>query len=255
MSVTIERLNARPRADSELAALSDGAWPAFISADKTVAAIWDRVRGEFAHLELAAVAASGLVATGWAVPVRWNGTLGDLPAGFTGTLLRALANFDGNAAPNTLVICAAQLHPGVQRTGLAARLLNAFIDLAPGYGLESVIVPLRPTLKHRYPLTPIGSYAGWTRDDGQALDPWLRTHLRMGAKVLCPIEVSQTMTGTVPEWESWTGLVFPASGTYVIDGGLATLDVDTEQDNGTYVEPGIWLQHPVISGRNVGSSL
>jgi hypothetical protein len=157
--------------------------------------------------------------------------------------VRALDNLDENATPNTLVICAAQIHPGLQRTGLAARLLNAFIDLAPGYGLDSVIVPLRPTLKHRYPLTPISAYAGWTRNDGQPLDPWLRTHLRMGATVLSPIQVSQTMTGTVVEWETWTGLVLPDSGTYVIDGGLSTLTIDTETDQGIYQEPGIWLRH------------
>jgi GNAT superfamily N-acetyltransferase len=200
-------------------------------------------RTEFAHLELAALDGSALTATGWAVPVRWDGTCADLPAGFTGTLVRALDNLDENATPNTLVICAAQIHPGLQRTGLAARLLNAFIDLAPGYGLDSVIVPLRPTLKHRYPLTPISAYAGWTRNDGQPLDPWLRTHLRMGATVLSPIQVSQTMTGTVVEWETWTGLVLPDSGTYVIDGGLSTLTIDTETDQGIYQEPGIWLRH------------
>jgi GNAT superfamily N-acetyltransferase len=243
MPVRIERLDARTRTDAELAALSEGAWPAFISADQTVASIWDRVRAEFAHLDLAAVDESALVATGWAVPVHWDRTRADLPAGFTGTLVRALENLDANAGPNTLVICAAQIHPGLQRTGLAAQLLNAFIDLAPGYGLESVLVPLRPTLKHRYPLTPISAYAGWTRSDGQPFDPWLRTHLRMGAKVLCPIEASQTMTGTVAEWETWTGLVFPESGTYVIDGGLSTLTINTQKDQGIYNEPGIWVQH------------
>ncbi len=243
MPVTIERLDARPRTDAELAALSEGAWPAFISADKTVAAVWDRVRTEFAHLELAALDGSALVATGWAAPVRWNGTCADLPAGFTGTLVRALDNLDANATPNTLVICAAQIHPGLQRTGLAAQILNAFIDLSPGYGLDSVIVPLRPTLKHRYPLTPISAYTGWTRHDGQPLDPWLRTHLRMRATVLCPIEVSQTMTGTVDEWQTWTGLALPESGTYVIDGGLATLTINTEKDQGIYQEPGIWVRH------------
>jgi hypothetical protein len=102
---------------------------------------------------------------------------------------------------------------------------------------------MRPTLKHCYPLTPISAYAGWTRHDGQPLDPWLRTHLRMGATVLSPIEVSQTMTGTVAEWQTWTGLVFPYSGTYVIDGGLSTLTIDTEKNQGTCHEPGIWLRH------------
>jgi hypothetical protein len=115
--VTLERLDARVRTDSQLAALPEAAWPAFISADKVVAAIWDRVRTEFAHLELAALDDSVLAATGWAVPVRWIGTHADLPAGFTGTLVRAMENLDENATPNTLVICAAQIPPACNGPG------------------------------------------------------------------------------------------------------------------------------------------
>ncbi len=43
---------------------------------------------------------------------------------------------------------------------------------------------------------------------------------------------------------SWslTGLVFPDSGTYVIDGGLSTRTFNTEKDHGIYQEPGIWVR-------------
>ncbi len=66
---------------------------------------------------------------------------------------------------------------------------------------------------------------------------------RMGATVLGVAPRSQTMTGTVSEWEAWTGMVFPASGEYVIPGGLSTLQVDRGADEGIYVEPNIWVQH------------
>jgi hypothetical protein len=51
------------------------------------------------------------------------------------------------------------------------------------------------------------------------------------------------MTGTVAQWEEWTGMVLPASGEYVIPGGLSTLRVDRDADEGIYVEPNIWVQH------------
>jgi hypothetical protein len=48
--------------------------------------------------------------------------------------------------------------------------------------------------------------------------------------------------GSVGEWESWTGMVFPEPGAYVFPHGLAPLAVDTER--GVYWEPNVWMIHP-----------
>ena len=125
----------------------------------------------------------------------------------------------------------------------AGALLTGMRDLAEQRGLQRVIVPLRPTLKARYPLTPIERFASWTRADGSPLDPWLRTHARLGGRVIATTTRPQTMTGTVAQWETWTDLAFPDSGSYVIPGALDTLRVDLDADRCTLVEPGIWIQH------------
>ena len=46
-----------------------------------------------------------------------------------------------------------------------------------------------------------------------------------------------------PDWEKWTGMQFPSSGTYTIPDGLTTLEIDRDAGTGKYVEPNIWLQH------------
>lgn len=51
------------------------------------------------------------------------------------------------------------------------------------------------------------------------------------------------MTGTVHDWQAWTGMAFPSSGEYVIPAGLSTLHIDREHDCGTYTEPNVWVQH------------
>jgi len=51
------------------------------------------------------------------------------------------------------------------------------------------------------------------------------------------------MTGTVDDWQHWTGMLFPSAGQYVIPGGLSTLHIDLDSDRGTYVEPNVWVQH------------
>jgi hypothetical protein len=57
---------------------------------------------------------------------------------------------------------------------------------------------------------------------------------------------SMLITGSVTEWESWTGLALPESGDYVFPEGLAPLTVDVAADRCTYWEPNVWMVHPDI---------
>jgi len=51
------------------------------------------------------------------------------------------------------------------------------------------------------------------------------------------------MTGTADDWQAWTGMLFPATGEYVIPDGLSTLHIDRETGTGIYREPNVWMQH------------
>jgi hypothetical protein len=92
-------------------------------------------------------------------------------------------------------------------------------------------------------LIPIERFATWVRADGSPLDPWLRTHQRLSAEIIAVAPGSQTMTGTVDEWEHWVGFRLPDTGDYVIPDGLSTLHIDREVNQGVYVEPNVWMQH------------
>jgi hypothetical protein len=110
-------------------------------------------------------------------------------------------------------------------------------------GLVHVVAPLRPTWKHRYPLVPMAEYAVWVRDDGLSVDPWIRTHQRMGAEVLGPAPRSMVIEGNVAEWETWADMAFPVSGDYVVPDALNLVHVDREQDRAVYVEENLWVRH------------
>ncbi|MEU2264148.1 hypothetical protein ABZ557_28625 [Streptomyces sp. NPDC019645] len=183
------------------------------------------------------------VATAWAVPLAWDGKIASLPGGYTASLARAVEGREQGTVPNTLVICGAIVAPERAGRGLAGEALTALRDLATEQELPQVIAPVRPTVKHRYPLTTIDEYATWTRPDGTSFDPWIRTHQRLGATILTPAPTSQVMTGTVQEWEDWTGMSLPTTGTYVIPDGLSTLAIDHTADLGTYIEPNVWMRH------------
>lgn len=233
-----------PDGDRQAEHLFTEHWPAFIFHDYGVKPYLTRRVEYFADLDFYLVEGdSRLIGGGWGVPIRWDGAIGDLPAGYTESLARSVEGHEQGVEPDTFVVMGAMVRSDEQGRGWAGRLLAAMRDAAGSHGLEKVIAPVRPTRKSSYPITPIEKYAHWRREDGSLFDPWLRTHERAGASVLAGAPRSQTMTGSVADWEKWSGLDLPASGDYVFPEGLAVLHVDRPRDTGTYHEPNVWMRH------------
>jgi len=93
--------------------------------------------------------------------------------------------------------------------------------------------------------TPMRRYVRWRREDGVPFDPWLRVHWHLGAKLLRVAPRSMAVTGTVAEWEEWTTMTFPESGRYIVPGALTPVTIDRRRNRGRYVEPNVWMRHPV----------
>ena len=124
-------------------------------------------------------------------------------------------------------------------------MLDGMREAAAARGLSDLVAPVRPSQKHAYPLTPMERYVEWRRDDGKLLDAWLRTHEQAGAELIAVAPASMRITGSVGDWESWTGLRFPDSGRYVVPGALVPVEIDRERDEGVYVEPNVWMHHRI----------
>ncbi|HEY3765450.1 MAG TPA: hypothetical protein VGL44_09860 [Gaiellales bacterium] len=220
-------------------------WPEFIFHDPVARRLMPEVERVFADLQLVLLDDAGaVVAGGWGVPLAWDGTVAGLPAGWDGALERAMAGHAGGVAPTTLCAMASEVVAEHRGEGLGGAVLRALRERGAAHGLDAMIAPARPTLKHRYPLIPIEDYARWTDSAGAPFDPWLRTHHRIGARVLAPEPEAMRIVGTVAEWEEWTGMALPASGRHVVPDALAPVTVDRERDEAVYVEPGVWMLHP-----------
>ena len=181
-----------------------------------------------------------ILARARSIPLRWDGTIEDLPHGIDGAIARG---FDDGGHANALCALVIMVPRDLQSRGLSAKAVSAMGEIARRHSLASLIAPVRPTLKERYPLAPIERYAEWRRPDGLLFDPWMRVHERLGAAVLKPEPRSLRITGTVGEWETWTELSFPESGDYWFPRGLATVAIDRTSDSGSYWEPNVWMQH------------
>ena len=201
---------------------------------------WPRLDGERPDFQFQLVGDDDeILARAHSIPLRWDGTVADLPAGIDGAIARG---FDDGGA-NVLCALLAMVPPALQGRGLSAHALRAMAQVARRHGLSSLIAPVRPSWKERYPLVPIERYARWRREDGLLLDPWMRVHERLGARILRPEPRSLRITGSLPEWERWTQMRFPESGEYWFPGGLATVRIDRDEAAGSYWEPNVWMHH------------
>jgi hypothetical protein len=218
-------------------------WPEFIFHDQISSELMGQVTESFPRYDIRILDDGQVIAGSWGVPLRWDGTPGTLPGGYDEALISAITGHEASVPPDTLCVMAVAVRADRQGAGLGGQALTEMRSVAVNAGLERVISPVRPVLKSRYPLTPMANYARWTRADGAHVDPWIRTHLRLGGVILGPAPRSMIVTGTVAEWEQWASMAFPETGRYVVPGALDLVEIDREQDLGTYAETNLWMRH------------
>jgi GNAT superfamily N-acetyltransferase len=234
----------RPDLHDAVREVQEGAWPEFLAHD----AIWE---GHQALLYEAAPEyqfvlvddAGTPLAHGNSIPFEWDGVPAHLPDGIDGVLPGAASMFDARRPPTAVSALQIVVRRDLRGQDLSTRCIAAMADIARAHGLPSLVAPVRPTLKHRYPLIPLERYARWRRPDGRLFDPWLRVHERAGAASVGVCPHSMTITGSIAEWEAWTDMAFPESGRYVVPDALVPVDIDVDDDLGSYVEPNFWMHH------------
>jgi GNAT superfamily N-acetyltransferase len=237
-----ERSGKPPHAESLKA--PDPDLPAFMNEGSVLKRLFGRVVAEYAEFLFYAWddEREEVIGVGHAIPAAWDGDTASLPdRGFDAVLEARFTR----EPPTPTVLCALgiTIAPECRGQGLSRRMIERMAEIGRDHGLDALIAPVRPTLKHRYPLTPIERYLSWRRPDGTHLDPWLRTHERLGADIVKVAPESVVVTGTVAEWEEWTEMAFPESGAYVVSGALVPIEIDRERDEGVYVEPNVWMVH------------
>jgi len=235
-----ERTGKQPH----IASLQAGIWPEFLYHDPILNRLFDRVIQEDAEYQFYAwdEERQEVVGGGNAVPAFWDGEVESLPEGGVDAVVESRFA-DGAPEPN--VLCALQIviAPEARAQGLSSRMIKRMAEIGRDHGLDKLIAPVRPNLKDRYPLTPMERYVEWRREDGSHVDPWLRTHERLGAPIVKVATESMRIPGTVAQWEEWTEMALPESASYVVPGALVPVEIDRERDEGLYIEPNVWMVH------------
>ncbi len=244
MALTLYTLDERPDLIDQIGPIHAQVWPTFMRQSPVSDRAWDRLFTVFAPFQVALCDdADTVIAAGNSVPLAWDGRLDTLPEGWDAATLQGIEDYEAGRTPTALNAYAIVVVPAHQGAGHSSTILGGLRAAAERHGLHSIIACARPTLKARYPLTPIERYAEWRRADGAPFDPWLRVHWRAGAEQLSPSPRSMLITGTVADWESWTKMEFPDSGSYVVEGALQPVLIDREADLGRYEDPNVWMWH------------
>jgi GNAT superfamily N-acetyltransferase len=174
------------------------------------------------------------------VPLSYTGS-GDLPQEGWDWVVETGAHPKG---PHTVLGGLAMSIPVVHRAkGYGRRMLQAMRELAESKGLSAVLAAVRPSSKASHPWVEIDDYITWTDNEGRAFDPWLRSHLSAGGKLVGPCKRSMVVEEPIAFWETWTRKTYDKSGSYAIDGALVPLNIDLERGVGRYEEPNIWVTY------------
>lgn len=217
-----------------------GSFPTYMHHNEPGGRYWLRLYEEHPDFQLGLLDGDEVVAELHSVPTPWDGSDADLPSGWDEAFTRA---FESDRAPKVLCALAISVLPERRGEQLASRMIQAMRDAVRTHGLRGLIAPVRPTLKARYPLTPIERFVEWRRADGTHFDPWIRTHERVGGEIIALAPRSMVIEAPVSDWEEWTGLQLPEDGRYVVEGMLAPLEV--RGGIGRHVEPNVWIRHSV----------
>ncbi|MCB9140064.1 MAG: GNAT family N-acetyltransferase [Caldilineaceae bacterium] len=225
-------------------------WPGYMFEDWTSNRMWSALHDFFADFQLYLLDEDGNpIAVAQSAPLVWDGTVAGLPVGWDRALQQAADGQRAGLTPNTLNALEIAVKPEWQGQGVSYRMVKALRARAEAAGFQAVIVAVRPSWKDRYPLTPMARYVRWQREDGTPFDPWLRVHWRCGGEILKVAHPSMVIEGSIAQWEAWTEMAFPDSGEYIVPGALAPVEMDLFMDIGRYVEPNIWVHHPITTAR------
>jgi GNAT superfamily N-acetyltransferase len=213
--------------DPETVELRD-VWPRFLLNDKVSNRYWPRLYDDFPDYQFVLEEDGRVIAEGNCVPVK------GLPLQWRDAIRNA---WEDDGEPDRVSALAIVIAKDQRGRGLSELMLAHMKEVAGGL----LVAPVRPSLKTRYPLTPIDEYASWRRDDGTHIDPWLRVHERVGGRILGTAEEAMLIEGERAEWEEWTGMAFPGDGDYVVPGAL--VPVRLGDGRGVYREPCVWVEH------------
>src|SRR5690554_4963478 len=118
------------------------------------------------------------------LPFFWDKSFEELPErGWDWVFEKGINDKLNDIKANTLNGLQIAVNKECQGKGISSIILKEMVSVARDNGFKYITIPVRPSLKSKYPLIPIDHYIKWKREDSLPYDPWLRVHIRMGVSL------------------------------------------------------------------------
>ncbi len=219
-------------------------WPEAIRASKVVKEYWPQLAACFPGYQLVCLSKAGeIIGFVNTVPFYWEEPLENLPEeGWDWLIEKGVRDYEKGVVPNCLGGLQIGIAKKYQGKGYSKEIIKIGKELLRKEGLSYFVIPIRPTGKHQYPLINMAEYITWERG-GKPYDPWISIHKKCGAEIVKVCHKAMVITGTVLEWERWTGLTMQTSGSYIVKGVLHPVEIDVEKNQGIYEEANVWIYY------------
>lgn len=233
----------RPDLAGQVNDLNHLVWPKFVDGENVMRTYWGFIEDKFPDHQLLLIIDNQSAAVANTAAFYWDRTDEEIDDGGIYWALRKISHdYYSNIEPNTLVALQVLINPAFQGSGLSYHCVEELLSFGKMKKYLRLVIPLRPSMKHNYPLISTADYMDWKNDDHWPYDPWLRVHAKFGAKLVKKCR-GISVAGTKKEWESWTGLKFLSAGDYVIPGGLNTVHFEPHEELTIYEQENVWAIH------------
>jgi hypothetical protein len=229
-------------------AIMPEAFPKFLNYDPAVVNHWKDLYRLFPDYQFALIDPSdGRTSTfGNCFPIFWDQPMAELPdGGFSWAITEAVRQCEAGVKPNNLCAFQIVVRQDLRNQGLSYKTVKQMVAVARRHRFAHLIAPVRPNRKSNFPLQDFSEYVRMKRPDGLPSDDWLRVHVRLGGEIVRPCVNSMEVSGTFDQWRKWCELDLTNPGPHVPAGGLVPLEVDRVTGTAKYVEPNVWVVHPV----------
>ena len=220
------------------------AYPSFIIDAPTVKKHWNKLGTLFPQFQLSLVNDAGLV-LGFMnmIPIFLDRAMVDLPdEGWDWLIQKGMTDFENNIAPNCLGGLQINVLKQYQGKGFSKMLIQKGKEIMLASGFTNFIIPIRPTWKHKHPKTSMDAYLS-IESDKKIYDPWIRTHVNNGAKIIKVCKNSMHIDEDINFWESHLNMNIEKSGEIMVPGALNPILVHKEENYAEYREENLWIRY------------
>ncbi len=177
------------------------------------------------------------------LPFRWEQPATDLPAeGWDWLMQKGIRDYEDGCVANCLGGLQVVVSKKYLGMGLSKELIKEGKRVKDDMGYRNLLIPIRPTLKHKHPCLTMDEYIRLKQAD-KVYDPWIRTHLKSGAKIIKTCERSMTVKGDLNFWKGLIEEEVVGTGYYRVPGALNLVYVDVAANRGEYQEENIWIRY------------